>query len=437
MKTFIFMKKSDLLAIAALTGIVLILYYPVFFSEYAYTDELVQLWLYKKGLGYNMFLPLGRNITDAIFKWLFSSIDTVRGITRLRLFSLSGWIVCIPAWYYILKKIIKEENLPGSMAFFAVVFLVSSPAFSISVQWASCMELFLANTSGLVSGYLLYKGIQYTGSKMSISISAVLLSALFGIVSLFTYQNGFGCFFIPFFLQLVSQQRLTRKFWIATGVSVFIFIAYYILFKYSIKVNQIGASDRAGVSIGPGSKLLFFFTRPLASAFHFTFLFNERNLIGSVVYAILFIFWIGVTFFKRIAGSPKDKLFLFTGICFLLLLAYLPSLIVKEKYSSNRTLLALDIIVFIIFFEMILWFFKTSKTRTLVVIVFSVLFMGNAWYNFSRQFLLPVKNEYKLFILSVHQRTCFKKNTILPLPGMNLAFLPLFLNGCLNFFHDR
>ena len=394
MKTFIFMKKSDLLSVTALTGIVLILYYPLFFSEYAYTDELVQLWLYKKGSGYNMFLPLGRNITDAIFNWLFSSIDTVRGITRLRLFSLFGWIVCIPAWYYILNRIIKEEKLPEPMAFFIVLFLVTSPAFSISVQWASCMELFIANTSGLVSGYLLYKGIQYTDGRVSVSVGTILLSILFGLISLFTYQNGFGCFFIPFFLQLTSQQRLNRKFWIAAGMSVCIFVVYYILFKYSIKINHIGASDRAGVSIDPGNKLLFFFTRPLASAFHFTFLFNELNLIGSVVYAILFIFWIGVTFFKRTTGSPKDKLFFFTGICFLLLLTYLPSLLVKEKYSSNRTLLALDIIVFITFFEMILWFFKTSKTRMLFVIVFSILFMINAWYNFSRQFLLPVKNEY-------------------------------------------
>jgi hypothetical protein len=39
-----FMKKKDSLIILALIAIAIFIFYPLFFSEYLYTDEAVQLW---------------------------------------------------------------------------------------------------------------------------------------------------------------------------------------------------------------------------------------------------------------------------------------------------------------------------------------------------------------------------------------------------------
>src|SRR5438034_533686 len=81
---------------------------------------------------------------------------------------------------------------------FSVLYLICTPAFSICVGWAGCMELFIANTTGLISGYILYSSIRNKNRKIYISPLAMAGAALFGIISLFTYQNGFGCFFLPF-----------------------------------------------------------------------------------------------------------------------------------------------------------------------------------------------------------------------------------------------
>ncbi len=390
------MKKKDLLIIASLMVVVLLIYYPLFFSEYAYTDELVQLWLYKNGSNYHMFLPLGRNITDLLFSQLFGSIDTIHGITRLRLFSLLGWICCIPVWYYILKGIIIREGLPEWLCSFTMIYLVCCPAFSVSVQWAACMELFIANTAGLVSGFIFFNGFQSQSNAKSHKMFAVIFSLLFGLISLFTYQNGFGCFFIPFIIHLIAQEKLTRLYCIAIAMSIFIFASYYIIFKWSLTFYQILSSERAGLATDPWHKLIFFFTRPMASAFHFTFLMNERNIVGSLFYAIVFASWTIFIFFQRLAGAIKNRLFFFTGLFGMLMLIYLPSLLVKENYSSNRTLLALDVAVCLLFFETFFSLISSSRKNLLLMIAIAVVFFANAWYNFTIQFLRPVKSEYQV-----------------------------------------
>src|SRR5215467_4088833 len=93
-----FISKSDLLKILTLLLITIGIFYPLFHSEYAYTDELVQLWLYKKGTNFQMFITQGRYITEKLFQWLFGNATTIHDLTTIRLFSFFGWIICIPVW---------------------------------------------------------------------------------------------------------------------------------------------------------------------------------------------------------------------------------------------------------------------------------------------------------------------------------------------------
>src|SRR5882724_2851396 len=152
------MKRTDLFLIALLIGIVLIIFYPLFYTRYVYTDEAVQLWMYRRNPDYQMFTASGRYITEKLFQWGFSSINTINEITGLRLFSLFGWIACIPVWYYIIRKVVIKEGLCQLLTFFSLVYLITMPPFGIYVSWAAVMELFIANTSGLISGYILYSG---------------------------------------------------------------------------------------------------------------------------------------------------------------------------------------------------------------------------------------------------------------------------------------
>ena len=390
------MKKTDLLIVSLLIAIVLIIFYPIFFARYVYTDEAVQLWFYRKGSGYQMFAGQGRYITEKMFQWLFSSIHTISQISYLRIFSLSGWIVCIPLWYYVIKSIVAKEGLPVPLTFFSLVYMIAMPPFAMYISWASVMELFLANTTGLLSGYFLYSGLRYNQGKISFSYLYIFLSIFFGCISLFTYQNGFGCFLLPFLLQLMASPRAIKRIVIAIGFYFLIYVVYYALFHLLLAMNNMQASERTGLHINIGNKLPFFIARPLGSAFHFTYLFNEKSRGGFIVYVLFAVAWLLVYIFRqRQKRSTLIDCLKYLLVVFCLLgLIYLPSLIVKENYASNRTLFALNLGVFFLVAENLLSIIKSSRTTNAVIAIVSLMFVVNAWFNFNKQYLQPVVKEY-------------------------------------------
>ncbi|MCW3118410.1 MAG: hypothetical protein JWM28_2492 [Chitinophagaceae bacterium] len=387
-------KKNDWLIVLFIITVALIIFYPLFFSEYAYTDELVGLAQFGKGTSSHSLLVYGRYVTEKLAEWLFGSATTIRQITGIRLFSLAGWIVSIPVWYYIIKKVIIKEKLPASLAFFSTLYLICTPPVAIYVGWAACFELFLANTAGLVSGYWLYAGIRWQPGRIEFSRWQVTASVVAGILSLFTYQNGFGCFLLPFLLHLLANPQKWRLLVTGIGGYFFIAIVYYLLFKYSLSAAHLGATGRTSLHINVFNKLIFFFTRPLNSAFHFTWLFNEKSIPGLIVYALLFGAWILTSFTQRKSLTVADRLKYFMKVFCFFGLIYLPSLVVKENYASNRTLLALNLAVFFVVMDTLFTAISHNKMKRYAVAFLSFFFILNAWYNFNRQFLAPVKKEY-------------------------------------------
>jgi hypothetical protein len=143
-------KRADLLPLIILALVFVFIYGPVCSATYLYTDEAVQLWLYGKDPGFHMFIPQGRYLTDVLFNWLFGSIQVVKQVSYIRLFSALGWLLTLPIWYGLLKKIFLKEGLPQRLGFLSVLFILCSPTVSIAVAWASCSELFIANLCGFV-----------------------------------------------------------------------------------------------------------------------------------------------------------------------------------------------------------------------------------------------------------------------------------------------
>jgi hypothetical protein len=396
------MKRPFYRDLFILIGTVLFLFYPLFNTHYFYTDEIIQLTHYRKGGNFHMFAEQGRYLTDIIFQALFSAIDTIRQITLLRIFSLLGWIVCIPVWYAILVRVCRKEELPSFLPFFTVLYLIACPPFCVSVSWSSCMELFIANTSGLIAGYILYSQIRYVTvpggaqEKMKLPAGAIAWTLLPGIISLFTYQNGFGCFLLPFLLQVISKKRWSRTVTAGIGMYFFTYLVYYALFRWQLQFWQIGASSRTGFAPEPLSKILFFLARPLATAFHFTWILNEHSSVSKLFYALMLGVWFLLTLFILRPGSVSYRLRYLAGIFCLLGLIYLPSLVVKESYASNRTLLSLDIAVFLLVFTSLLQMVRMERRRLMIANLLGLLLVANAWYNFHYQFLGPVKKEYDL-----------------------------------------
>lgn len=389
------MRKADYLSMGVLLILPFLIFYPLFTSEYLYTDEAVQLRLYRKGSDFQMFTSQGRYITEKLFQWLFSSIETIREVTYLRLFSFFGWLVSIPIWYVTLKKVIEREGLPRVLTFFSVLYMIAMPSFSMYVSWASCMELFLANTSGLLSGYFVYSGFYYKNDTRVLKWARLFLAIMFGLTSLFTYQTGFGCFVLPFVLHLLAVKKVDRTFWIGVVACFAIYLLYFLAFKVSVVAGGVQASERASVYINPVQKLIFILTRPLTGAFHFTLLMNERSIPGVILYLLIAGAWLFANLRLLKSRTLQERVLYFGALFFLLLCTYIPGLVVKENYASNRTLFALNLAVFFMVMETLFLLVTTKKMRIITVGVLSALFIANAWYNFRVLFLAPITAEYQ------------------------------------------
>lgn len=388
------MKRADFLSLLLLTIAVLLIFYPVFFSDYLYTDEATQIWLSAKKLNYQTSVPQGRYLSYLIFEWLFASIHTVHEVIKARLFSLFGWIICLPVWYFILHKIALKNGLQKVVALTSMLYLICMPPFAIYVGWAACMQIFIACTSGLISGYVLYEGIICQNNTTHISTNVLVLSIAMGVIALFTYQNGFGCFLLPFFIHFIAGKKITKTIYLGIAFNLLIYLIYFFLYKYSISLQAVSVSTRSSLSTDPIHKLLYFFARPLANAFHFTFLFNEKSSLGFIVYLLIAASWLTLHSLRQKSTALKTQFIYLAGILIFLLLIYLPSLIVQENFASHRTMFALDLAVFILIAETIFFFIKTKKATYIMAGAISIFMIANAWYNFKIQFLRPLASEF-------------------------------------------
>jgi len=377
------MEKNDYFKIGFLMLIPILVFYPLFYTNYFYTDEVLQLWLYRKGSDFAMFVPQGRFLTDRLFRFLYSHIDAISQLRALRLFSLAGWLICLPVWYSVFSRVTRDEGLPLQLPFFSLLFLVCSLPFTISIQWAACMELFIANTCGLLAGYFVYR----------YSRRGWLPALLFGLTSLFFYQNGFGCYLLPFFLQIVARQKFDRKIITPLVVYFSIYLIYFLLFKGMMKMvfYNISVTDRASLLDNPLEKVYYLFTKILPQAFYFNAVVYERSVAGRISFGLI----AGVCLWLNYRTGKKHSFLVYALLifgCFVLI--YLPSLVIHENFASNRTLLGLDMAVFFWVFITLVRSLQKPRLLSSLLTVAGCLLLVTEVNNFRVIFLRPAVDEY-------------------------------------------
>src|SRR5689334_2299370 len=104
------MQRKDFYLLGIVWLIAIVIFYPIASADYLYADEAFQLWFYKPGSTEAIFIRQGRFLTEYLVRWLFYRVDTTHQLTYLRLFSLAGWMICLPVWYIILKRIVHKES---------------------------------------------------------------------------------------------------------------------------------------------------------------------------------------------------------------------------------------------------------------------------------------------------------------------------------------
>jgi hypothetical protein len=389
------LKRNDLYLLSFLLLGVLLIYYPLFYTEYVYTDEATLIRNYRPGNGFTSFTAQGRGIMEFFISTSYNAINTIREITYIRIFALFMWLVCVPIWYVTVKRI--AANAPGYeyLPFFTCLYLVTSLPFSITVQWTSCMQLSIANTAALLSGAVWYVSIRDKEKVWAIPAGAALGTVVLALLSMFSYQSAFGCFLIPFVFHYVSAYTTRKEVVLIKGLAFYflMYAVYFVVFKLSLTLFHVLGDNRTGVSLNP-EKVLWFFWQPLKRAFWFNLVLNNKNVLALVLYFILFTGWITLAFIRF---GKKDRLQAVKYIVAALLVfmaSYLPGLVVKENYSSNRTLMAIDVCVWIVCAEMVLYMVKHIQLRKVIAFSITAVLLTAGWYNFNKQFLQPIHEEY-------------------------------------------
>jgi len=390
------MQRKDFYLLGILWLSALFIFLPLFYSDYIFMDEAPQIWGYNSIPGLNMFIGDGRWLSEILQSWLFKLADTIHDVKYIRLISLFGWLLCLPVWYVVIKDIVAKVAAYEYLPFFICLYLITSLPFIVSVQWATCMQFFIADTASIVAGAIVLKGIRFGKKWVVVSPLAVVLAMLLGVASLFLYQGAFACFLIPFLIHFINPFNDKKDFVLISGLVVYFFInaVYFVLYKFSFSLfNNIVANPRNSLHIDPWDKIKFFLARPLERSFRFTLMTHEDSLISKIYYPLMLIA-MGVATFVRF-GRAKWLYAVkhLTAIGFIVVLSYLPALLIKENYASNRTLMALNICVFIVCFEMVLYFIKNRRILEVAYFGVFMFFVFCARHNFREVFLRLVVDE--------------------------------------------
>ena len=390
-----------------------LIYFQTFTANYAYLDEIHQLWNNRDNSNRDMFLTQGRLFTGLLFDKAFRSLTAIEQLKGLRLFSLGGWVLTTWLWSVLFAHWVRILGWTENILWLSTLFLVCSASVAICIGWASCMELFLAIGFGLLAGHTLFVATAARSEKRRLPIGALLLSLALGVVSLFWYQTAYGAFLLPFLFWFIKGRgRIDRVLTIGLGAYLLTYIIYYGLFQLSLQAYGVPASDRTGISLDVLGKIGFFFSGPLPQAFSLNWLYSSSSVVAQVLYIGVFIGWV-VTVFRGGTGTTVAyKLRYLVGVLFLLALIYLPGMIAKENFSSYRTLFVVNLSVFILVLHDVLGRIQKDTARKAATLLLAIYLLFTGIYNYNIQFVNPVKREYAALSTYFRQHYTADKLTV-------------------------
>ena len=391
------MQRKDLYLVGILWLCLLFVFIPLFYSDYIYMDEALEFWGYKSVPGFYMLIDEGRYLAEVLQRWLFNMIDTIHQVKYVRMFSLFGWMLCLPIWYAIIKREVSNVPQFKYLPFFTCLYLITNPSFLISVQWATCLQFFISDTVSVLAGAIVLNSLRSEEFKLRKFLWATAAALLLGVPGLFLYQGSWSCFLIPFFLYYINPINLNKNkvlLWGAIAHFV-VYAAYFVIYKASfLLMANIPEDPRNKLYINPFIKLAFFLARPLERSFRFTLITRERSLI-SLAFYILAVLTLALLTFKRFGKEKRWQAVKHLAIVLFGfgIISYLPGLLIEENYASNRTMFALNLIVFLFCFEMVVYYIKNKLFLQIGGAAIILFFVFCARFNFQQGFARPLVAE--------------------------------------------
>ena len=181
-------------------------------------------------------------------------------------------------------------------------------------------------------------------------------------------------------------------------------VLYFPLFKWSMMITHTAGFSRTDVYINPVEKLQYFFSHPFERSWWFNIIVDENNKLAKALYKIMLAGWMLLTFIRFGKNNYWQAFKYLLSVLLLFLFSYFPSLVIEENYASNRSQLALNIGVGLVFMEALFYCIKNDRVRAVVKIAVAFVLIASGWYNYRYQFLQPVGEEYTALKTYIQQQ---------------------------------
>lgn len=390
-----------LLALTVLT----LLFFPVFYSNYAYLDEAYQLWHNRDDSNFTMDLVQGRWLTGIIFLKSFSSISSISGLKIMRMISFFSWALFLEEFFRLGEKWRKLFGFDKLLLTTGGLYIACSLSVAIYIGWGSCLEIGIACLLALWSGHLFFISVIGNKEKSPVLFFRAVLIIITALLSLFMYQISFAAFLLPFALYLVTRRSAASLKIILSGIGIYLILIllYYLLFRLSLAWYSILPSHRASLSLNMLDKLGFFFSTPLSQAFSLNFLYNMHSIPSQAFPMLAIAAWLTI-FFNKDHGRSREKIRfvpLFIALCMFI---YLPVLVAGEDFASYRTMFVLNLVVTFLLIDTFLSLMRTARSKNIFILGLLCCFIGVGYRHFRYNFIDPLKDEYRLLSRYVSDR---------------------------------
>ena len=341
------------------------------------------------------FFVQGRWLSGKLFSYLFSHLATVSDLKLVRIFSFCSWALFLEEFFRLGRRWQDVIGFDGILLLGGGIYIACCPSVAVYIGWGSCFVCGVANLLGLWSGHLFFSVLAKRGKLTLITFLSFLIAIFLGVASLFTYQVGFSCFFLPFVFYFVKNRADSfRMLGLFVAGYFVISVLYYCLFIISLKHASIQASDRTAITFDILGKLGFFLGVPLARAFSFNFLYNMHSIVSQGFPIVMMVLWLGSAW-KREQRNIRKVLCVVSIFIILAMFTYMPVLAAKENFSSYRTMFMLNFVAVLILFDMLVHELdKRKKYKLALIPIAAVCLVVVGIWNFHYNYVAPLKSEY-------------------------------------------
>ncbi len=316
-------------------AVLLAVFLPSLTADYGLTDDYTYLRTARHAPAdlLEAGVCMGRPISGALWLAAFPMAGGVGGLAGIR----AAGMVFLGVFMLSAFAVIRKNTWLGDIQAGGFALAVGlTPAFLIHAAWATCFPFPLAAALGLWAGHLA------ANMDPEASRAAMVRRALAALILLASacliYQPAAMFFWFAPALRLLAAPDLARGAMVSLlrcgAVAACALAAGLLIFKLGNALYDVKDGSRGGLSLDPAGKIAWFLRRPLRHVFAPWALEPRVVLVLPALALVTLGLWLGD---RR---SPRRALarMLLAGV--LICLAYMPNLMVKENWSSFRTMAA-------------------------------------------------------------------------------------------------